>query len=171
MTPTVRSAWCPAAPGILGEVGVEWDWSRAERVHKGWTGRGAEGSCLSHLAHDVLDEAGSDAVVPLMAVTLAGVFPRGSRQPGRGEDAAVAAVVDVDRRQGPAPVALPVRLPAPEVGLVQQEGVRELAEADEEGRNPGEQNQGPLVPAAQPPEEGQHRAVVVEEQRAAGGGG
>lgn len=121
---------------------------------EGWIGRGGEGSRLSHLAHDVLDEAGSDAVVPLAAVALAGVAPLGGGQPWRGEDAPVAAVVGMNRRQGPAPVTLPVRLPAPEVGLVQEEGVRELAEADDESRDPGEQHQGPLVPAAQPPKEG-----------------
>lgn len=101
-----------------------------------------------------MDEAGSDAVVPLAAAALAGVAPLRGGQPGRGKDAPVAAVVGVDRRQCPAPVALPVRLPAPEVGLVQEEGVRELAEADDERRDPGEQHQGALVAAAQPAEEG-----------------
>lgn len=143
-----RSVSCPAAPIAL-------EGARAERVREGGTGRGAEGSRLSHLAHDVLVEAGSDAVLPLAAGALAGVAPRGGGQPGRQEDAPVAAaVVGVDGRQGPAPVTLPVRLLAPEVGLVQEEGVRELAEADDERRDPGEQHQGPLVPAAQPPEEG-----------------
>lgn len=142
-----RSVSRPAAPLALERRGTE-------RVREGRTGRGAEGSGLSHLAHDVLDEAGSDAVVPLAAAALAGVAPRGGGQPGREEGAPVAAVVGVDGRQGPAPVALPVRLPAPEVGLVQEEGVRELAEADDERRDPGEQHQGPLVAAAQPPQEG-----------------
>lgn len=59
-------------------------------------------------------------------------------------------------------------LAAPEVRLVQQEGVRELAEADEQRRDPGEQHEGLLVAPAQAPEEGQHRPVVVQQQEAGG---
>lgn len=58
---------------------------------------------------------------------------------------------------------------APEIGLVQKEGVRELAEANEQCRDPGEHHQGLLVAAAQAPEEGQHGAIVVQQQEARGG--
>lgn len=57
-------------------------------------------------------------------------------------------------------------LAAPEVRLVQEEGVGELAEADEQRRDPGEQHEGLLVAPAQAPEEGQHRPVVVQQQEA-----
>ena len=67
----------------------------------------------------------------------------------------------------------PSSLSARAVRLVQEEGVRELAEADEQRGDPGEQHEGLLVAAAQAPEEGQHRPVVVQQQetrvRAAGG--
>lgn len=67
------------------------------------------------------------------------------------------------------PVALlPICALAP---VVQEKVVRELAEADEEGRDPGEKNEGLLVPTAQPPKERQDGPIIIQEQGAAGPGG
>jgi hypothetical protein len=154
-------------------------------------GQGGRGP---YLADHVLDQACADSVVPLMAVAVGGIVPliRRGREGWRVAPIRAAAVASVARRppgsseggsrgtgpiahvappagdSGPRHLGAFARAAAPEVGLVQEEGIRELAEADEQSWDPGEQHEGLLVAPAQAPEEGQHRPVVVQQQEARG---
>lgn len=186
-------------PGLHEGAGKGARTAEGTTLGSGTRGRGGRGP---YLADHVLYQASAEAVVPRVAVAVGGVVPlvRRGRQGRRVAPFRAAAVAEGSRRppggggegsgRGAGPVGQVAAAPpgrgrdprrlgalavpaAPEVGLVQEEGVRELAEADEERRDPGEQHKGLLVAAAQAPEEGQHRPVVVQQQearvRAAGG--
>ncbi|KAL0623130.1 hypothetical protein AAY473_006719 [Plecturocebus cupreus] len=160
-------------------------------------GRGSEGpgGRGPYLADHVLDEAGADAVVPRVAVAVGGVvplvrrgwqgwcvasvraaavapvargLPGGSGEGGGGEAGPVAHIPPPACGGDPRQLGAFAGPATPEVGLVQEERVRELAEADEQRRDPGEQHKGLLVAPAQAPEEGQHRPVIVQQQEARG---